>query len=97
MDRPSIDAYPSITFLRLPPTPPSSPAASVLANCFTSVKTSAPNTAAALAKIFHSAVVKALVIDLLCASAMEAASSLRILVYYFFTSGAAFLPVAAAG
>ncbi|KAL2335846.1 hypothetical protein Fmac_010292 [Flemingia macrophylla] len=78
----------------LPPSPShpaATPAASVLGNCFAFVKTNAPNAAAALAQISHYAAVKALVIDLFCTSAMEAASSLRIPVHYFSTSGAAVL------
>ncbi|KAL2335845.1 hypothetical protein Fmac_010291 [Flemingia macrophylla] len=99
MDHPSIDSYisrisaahPSITFLRLPPAPPPPPATSLLVNFFAFAKTNAPNAAAALAQISHSAAVKALVIDIFCTSAMEAVSSLRIPVHYFFPSGAAAL------
>ncbi|KAL2325568.1 hypothetical protein Fmac_024626 [Flemingia macrophylla] len=84
-------AHTSITFLRLPPAPSPHPAASILANCFTFVKTNASNFAAVQAQISHFAAIKALVIDLFYTFAMEATSSLRIPVHYFFTSGAAVL------
>ncbi|KAL2335848.1 hypothetical protein Fmac_010294 [Flemingia macrophylla] len=100
MDRPSIHAYirrisaahPSISFLRLPHIPPPPPGPSIAAKAFGFIRGNAANVASTLAQISNSsAAIKAFVIDLFCTSAMEAASSMRIPVYYFFTSGAAVL------
>ncbi|WVY99956.1 hypothetical protein V8G54_026026 [Vigna mungo] len=100
-DHPSIDDYirrisavhSSISFLRLPPTTPATftTAVSIAAKGFSFLKRNAPHVATTLTQISKTAIVKAFVIDLFCASTMESASSMGIPVYFFFTSGAAIL------
>ncbi|XP_057453826.1 UDP-glycosyltransferase 88F5-like isoform X2 [Lotus japonicus] len=97
LDNPSTDAYihristshPSISFLRFPKTPLTTATQSRAATAFQFIKTNTFNVQSTLTKISQSSTIKALIIDLFCTSAMEAASSIGIPVYYFFTSGAA--------
>ncbi|KAJ1416987.1 glycosyltransferase GT19J14 [Sesbania bispinosa] len=99
LDHPSIDSYVqristsnlSISFLRFPHA-----AAPAVGNCFAAtffqfVKTNAPNVRSTLHEISKSRIIKALVIDLFCMTAMEEPYSMGIPVNYFFTSGAVVL------
>ncbi|KHN44043.1 Anthocyanidin 5,3-O-glucosyltransferase [Glycine soja] len=105
-DHPSVDAYnhristsnPSISFNHLPHITPTitSTTVSFAANGFDFIKRNTSNVATTLTQISKSTTtIKAFVIDLFCTTAMEAASSLGIPVFYFFTSGAAVLAVLA--
>lgn len=98
-DHPSIDSYihristshPSISFLRFPAVAVAAGGGitqSYAATAFQFIKSNAVNVESALRQI---STVKALIIDLFCTSAIDAAAALRIPVYYFFTSGAAML------
>ncbi|KAJ1420550.1 glycosyltransferase GT19J14 [Sesbania bispinosa] len=100
LDHPSIDtyiqristSYPSISFLRFPrSTVTAARTHSFAAMGFQFIKANAVNVRSTLREISKSTIIKALVIDLFCTTAMEEASSMGIPVYYFFTSGAAVL------
>ncbi|KAL9321599.1 hypothetical protein ACSQ67_009652 [Phaseolus vulgaris] len=101
LHHPTINAYihhistshPSISFLHLPPTPPptSTTTVSFVAKLMNFMNSNTHNVTTTLSRISKTTTLKAFIIDFFCSSAMEAASSLGIPVYYFFTSGAAVL------
>ncbi|KAL1357891.1 hypothetical protein HN51_009734 [Arachis hypogaea] len=100
LDHPSTDAYihristdhPSISFHRFPHSDPPPPGTlSLTARALHFIRNNVPNVTSALTLISKTSTVKAFVIDIFCTSAMDAASSMGIPVYYFFTSGAAMI------
>ncbi|KAF7836404.1 UDP-glycosyltransferase 88F5-like [Senna tora] len=86
-------SYPSISFLRLPFVSLHSPSRprSFLATDFEFLRLNKPHLASALTRISQTSNLRALVIDLLCTSALSVASSLSLPVFYFIASGAAVL------
>ncbi|CAJ1958561.1 unnamed protein product [Sphenostylis stenocarpa] len=101
LDHPSVHTYirrisadhPSISFLRLPHAAPSTATTSFAAKAFTFINRNFSNVATTLSQISNTATVKAFVTDLFCSSVVEAASSLRIPVFYFFASGVSSLAI----
>ncbi|KAL8172569.1 hypothetical protein V2J09_024373 [Rumex salicifolius] len=88
-----ISSNPSISFLHLPHRPiDTSPTRSRPAIAFQSLRNSAPDLSAALRRISATGtMIRALIIDMFCSTALPLASEQGIPVYYFFTSGAAAL------
>jgi len=100
-DHPTINAYiqsistshPSISFHNLPHTPPPTftTTLSFVAKVMNFINSNTHNVTTTLSRISKTTTVKAFIIDFICSSSMEPASSMGIPVYYFFTSGAAIL------
>ncbi|XP_061349312.1 UDP-glycosyltransferase 88F5-like [Gastrolobium bilobum] len=102
LDHPSTDAYirristshPSVSFIRFPLVAFNTAGThSFAARACQFIRENAANVTSTLKNISQTSTttVKAFVIDLFCASAMESATAMGIPVYYFFTSGAGVL------
>ncbi|KAL9665460.1 hypothetical protein QQ045_020880 [Rhodiola kirilowii] len=99
LDSPSLSAYilrisnsnPSIIFLRLPHTPPTTTPMSKVAVIFDFIQRNIVNVRSALSSISNTSKIRAFVMDYFCASTYEVANSFNLQTYYFFTSGAAVL------
>ncbi|EXB62493.1 Anthocyanidin 5,3-O-glucosyltransferase [Morus notabilis] len=85
-------SHPAISFLRFPfQHVDAASTHSHAATRFDFVRLNRPNVAQALKDISESSAVRAVVIDIFCASALDVAMNMGIPTYYFFTSGAAVL------
>ncbi|KAK9269992.1 hypothetical protein L1049_025565 [Liquidambar formosana] len=84
--------HPSITFRRFPSVSvDTSPSRSPAAIKFNFIRLNTTNVLHSLQEISKTTTVRALVIDMFCASALPIARELKIPTYFFFTSGAAAL------